>query len=144
MMWKQLNPKTASLESVYEPLLYKANQLDRPWSIAEVRLSANDIQWLRTWFTHLKPESVENWARSILMVRLGPESLASCSEMLGGVFLCIASEVCREESREDSVWPAIRKTPSISSSLRSELFLSDGQPSRLAREIIDDACMSST
>lgn len=138
-MWKQLNPKTASLESVYEPLLCKANQLDRPWSIAEVRLSANDIQWLRTWFAYLKPESVENWVKSILMVRLGPEGLASCSEMLGGVFLCIASEVCREESREDSVWPAIRKALPTSSSLRSELFLSDGQPSRLAREIIDDA-----
>jgi hypothetical protein len=105
MMWEQLDAKTASLKSVYEPLLNRAEQFSRPWSIAEARLSPNDIEWLRTWFAYLRPEIVENWVRSILRVSVGPENVASCGEMLGGVFLCIASEVCREESREDSVWP---------------------------------------
>jgi hypothetical protein len=138
-VWNQLDPKTTNLESVYEPLQYKASQMDQSWSIAEIRLSADDINWLVAWFANLKPKTVEDWTRSILMASLGPEDSASYSEMLGGALLCVASEVCRDESREDSVWPVIRKILPAPSPLRTELFLSDGQPSKLAREVIDDA-----
>ena len=46
------------------------------------------------------------------------------------------AEVCREESREDSVWPAIRSIIPKSSELRRRLFLSNGQPAPLAKDLI--------
>ena len=45
-------------------------------------------------------------------------------------------EVCREESRENSVWPAIQSILPESRALQHELFLSNGQPSSLATDAI--------
>ena len=59
--------------------------------------------------------------------------------MFGSILICAAAEVCREESREDSVWPAIRRILADSPELQGELFLSNGQPSSLTKDVITDA-----
>jgi carbamoylphosphate synthase large subunit len=57
-MWEQLDPKTANLQSIYELLLNKAEQYDHRWSIAELKLSPDDILWLKSWFADINPEVV--------------------------------------------------------------------------------------
>jgi len=60
-------------------------------------------------------------------------------QMFGSLLICAGAEVCREESREDSVWPAVRSILPDSHPLRDALFLLNGQPSPLTKDIITDA-----
>jgi hypothetical protein len=122
-MWEHLSPSNANLESVYEPLQKKADQFDRLWSIAELRLTSDDIHWLEAWFSLLKPNITKR----------------CLNEMFGGILLCLGSEICRENSTEGSVWPAIRNILPTYHPLRNELFLSNGQPSHTAKDLITNA-----
>lgn len=137
-MWMQLEPHSAKLEQVFQPLHERASEFKRMWSIAELRLAQEDVTWLRSWFESLTPESPENWI-SVLLARLGGEAFRSYRQMFGALLICAGGEVCREESREDSVWPVIRRVLPKTHPLRRELFLSNGQPSVLTKEMIADA-----
>jgi len=137
-MWENLDPSSASLASAFKPLLYQANQFGRPWSIAELRLSAVDIQWLHTWLAHVNAKDSQSWLQPVSLASLEGSFVAS-SHMLGGLLICLGAEVCREQSREDSVWPAIRNVLPPSHPFRNALFLANGQPSALAREMITGA-----
>ncbi len=135
-MWTHLEPHSAKVEQVFEPLCKKAAGYKCAWSIAELRLAEEDTRWLRSWFSCLGPENYENWAKSVMLTKLPGDSFATYRQMFGSLLICVGAEVLREESKEDSVWPAIRGIlPDV---LRRELFLSDGQPSILTKEIIVD------
>ena len=134
-MWTGLESRSANLEQVFNPLHAKAMEYDRAWSIAELKLTKDDVEWLKCWFNYLTPESTENWSNFMMQVRFE----SHYHQMLGSLLICIAAEICREECNEDSVWPTIRSILSQSHELRRELFLSNGQPSQLAKEIIASA-----
>ena len=138
-MWGHLESTSAKLEEVFEPLHKKAMEYNRPWSIAELALSGDDIKWLRTWFDALKPSSTENWIKSVMLTKLSGQGCATYRQMFGSLLICLGAEICREESREDSVWPTIRNILPWSHELRGELFLSNGQPSTLTKDLITDA-----
>ena len=138
-MWTHLEPHSAKLEQVFEPLRTKAVQFDRPWSIAELRLAKDEIDWLRCWFSYLTPESIEIWFKSVSPQKIGSEMFVTSRQMLGALFICAGAEICREESSEDSVWPAIRRILPKSHALQGELFMSNGQPTLLTKTIISDA-----
>lgn len=136
-MWVQLESHLASLEKVFDPLRVEAEKYDRAWSIAELRLKEKDVKWLKSWIGYLTPESVENWIQPIRFG--GPrETFVTRRQMFGALLICASAEICREESREGSVWPAIRNILPGSNALRGELFLSNGQPSPLTKDIISD------
>ncbi|MCG8430966.1 MAG: hypothetical protein MJA29_07325 [Candidatus Omnitrophica bacterium] len=108
----------------------KADQYDRIWSIAELKLTANDLEWLQTWFKCLPPATkIEDWDNSH-------------RQMFGSLFVCVGAELCREKSDEGSVWPIMRSILPDSHTLRRDLFLSNGQPSYLMKEIITEAARS--
>ncbi|MCK4394926.1 hypothetical protein KAX17_18670, partial [Candidatus Bipolaricaulota bacterium] len=138
-MWTHLEPHSAKLEQVFEPLHAKAAQYDHAWSIAELRLSEDDVTWLRSWFGCLTPERTGNWINSVMLAKYEDDACVTYRQMFGSLFICAGAEVCREESREDSVWPAIRSILPESHALRHELFLSNGQPSPLTKDAIADA-----
>jgi len=138
-MWTHLEPHSAKLEQVFEPLHTKAAQYDHAWSIAELRLSENDVKWLRSWFGCLTPERVENWIKSATFAKHEDGIFVTYHQMFASLLICAGAEVCREESKEDSVWPAIRSILPESHALRHELFLSNGQPSSLTKDAIADA-----
>lgn len=124
-MWDN-DPKSTSLEQAYASLFAKAN-FDQYWSLAELRLDEKDVRWLKDWFVSLKPD------HSIL---------TGSGEKLGALLLCLGEELCREKSTEDSVWPSIRNILPEFHPIRTELFLSNGQPSQLAKGIIVNAVRS--
>lgn len=138
-MWYDRKPESATLEEVFWPLHAKATGFERPWSIAELRLTDQDVQWLRSWFTHLTPESTDNWIKSVTLSRFSDESYATYRQMFGALLICAAAEACRLESNEDSVWPAVRRILPDSHVLRRKLFLSNGQPSSITKILIEDA-----
>ena len=138
-MWTHLELHSAKLEQVFEPFRAKALQFDRPWSIAELGLAKDEVDWLLRWFSHLTPESIEIWFKSVSPQKIGSEMFVTSRQMLGALFICAGAEICREESSEDSVWPAIRRILPTSYALQGELFMSNGQPTLLTKTIISDA-----
>ena len=138
-MWTHLESHSVKLEQVFEPLLIKTVQFDRSWSIAELRLTKDEIDWLLSWFSYLTPESMESWFMSVLPRKVGSETFVTSRQMLGALFICAGAEICREESSEDSVWPAIRRILPKSHALQGKLFMSNGQPTFLTKTIISDA-----
>ncbi|MFA5156986.1 MAG: hypothetical protein WC532_06305 [Candidatus Omnitrophota bacterium] len=128
-MWTHLEFHLANLEQVFEPLRIKAEQYDRAWSIAELRLADDDVKWLQSWFSCWSPQSTEKWD-------------SNYRRMFGSLFICVGAEVCREKSSEGSVWLAMRSILPESHILQRDLFLSNGQPSFLTKSIIADAVRS--
>ena len=126
------------LEQVFEPLHARAVQFDHMWSVAELRLPPDEVAWLRCWFDYLTPNSAENWG-SVLLSRVEGGLFATYRQMFGALLICAGAEVCREDSREDSVWPAIRSILPKSHALQRELFMSNGQPTPLTKGVISDA-----
>ena len=138
-MWTHLEPDSAKLEQVFEPLCARAVEFSRVWSIAELKLSEDEVAWLRRWFDCLTPETTESWFKFVLPLKAEGDTFVTYRQMFGALLMCAGAEVCREESREDSVWPVIRSILPQSHPLRQELFLSNGQPSPLAKDVIGDA-----
>ncbi len=138
-MWTHLEIDKATIENIFKPLHDKAKEYERPWSIVELLLSENDIEWLRAWLRCLTPNNTQNWVKSVMLTKLDDEGFVSYRQMFGSILICAAAEVCREESREDSVWPTIRRILADAPELQGELFLSNGQPSPLTKDVITDA-----
>lgn len=138
-MWTFLDPRSAKLEEVFKPLHDKAIEFGRLWSIAEIKITEDDISWLRSWFSHIASRSTDSWVGSEMPVKLYGDTSVSYGQMFGSLLVCAAAEVCRDESREDSVWPSIRSILPEAHPLIRELFLSNGQPSTLTKDIISDA-----
>jgi len=134
-MWEELDPHSASVDQAYAPLLAAARQRTEPWSLVELKLCKSDIQWLQQWFEYLDSARLVDWARSVRVVSMGGESVV-------GLLLCLGAETCRESGTEDSVWPIIRGLLPTSHPLKERLFLTNGQPSSLFRELIGNAVRS--
>jgi hypothetical protein len=127
-----------NIKDVFQPLYAEVikKEFKEPWSIVELQLGDRDLEWLRKWFSNLDLSITENWIRSGVQQR---DVEFSNRQMFGLLLLCIAAEVCREESREDSVWPTIKKLFSFKTSSHNDMFLSNGEPSTLLRGAITDA-----
>ena len=138
-MWTHLEPPSAKLEQVFKPMFAKAMQFDRVWSIADLRLSDDDVKWLRSWFGCLTQESTYSYIYSFLPANFELDAAITYRQMFGSLLICAGAEICREEGREDSVWPVIRGLLPEPVAIHNELFLSNGQPSSLMRYIIADA-----
>lgn len=98
------------------------------WSIAELDLCDDDINWLLHWARTLRPNSAEfclKWS--------------SYSPTFGLLFLAIAAEVCRRESDEASAFPTIRGL-GWSVETQTVLFNSQGHINTLVAQSIDAAC----
>ena len=70
-MWTHLKAHSAKLDQVFQPLYDKAEEFDRPWSIAELKLSKDDIKWLLTWLENLTSESMEYDNKYVKLVKHG-------------------------------------------------------------------------
>ena len=138
-MWTQLDRNSAPLVEVFEPLRSKAAQYDRAWSIAELELSEQDVDWLRSWFRNLPLEGTVSCIRAAVRSEQDDDSFMPHHQMLGSLLVCAGAEVCRRESSEDSIWPAVRSVLPESHRLQHDLFLSNGQPSSLTKDAIADA-----
>lgn len=138
-MWTHLDSRSAQLEQVFEPLNERAARFKVAWSIAELVLSKEDIEWLRSWFQNFASENSDDWIMPFVLMGYDCDLGISYRQMLGSLLICVGAETCRQESREDSVWPAIRNILPKSHALRSKLFLLNGQPSPLTKEVIVDA-----
>lgn len=98
------------------------------WSIAELKLSAADIDWLKTWAASLLPD------QAILNLQY-----SSRSPRFGLLFLALAAEICRRGTDESEAWPIIREA-GWHAAVRSVLFNKQGAAKPLLCHAIEGAC----
>jgi len=82
-MWTDLEPRSAGLQQVFEPLYISATQYDRMWSIAELKLAKDEVEWLRSWFSHLTLTSIRNWTNPIIPAHYSRGSSITYRQMFG-------------------------------------------------------------
>jgi hypothetical protein len=116
------------LEDVFRYFLNRFESLPTPRSVAEARITTQEIHALGLWFSERDTRMwCGTWCESASQVRLSNEIFASEREMFGALLLILASEVCRENSNEDSVWPAVTSAVQPDKRFLSPLFVG-GQP----------------
>ena len=99
------------------------------WSIAELRLSADDIAWLRAWGGSLLPD------QTLLNLHYSTRS-----PKLGLLFLALAAEVCRRETEESEAWPVIRNI-GWNPDVKAVFFNKQGAAKPLLCKAIEAACL---
>lgn len=121
------------LEDVYLHFLDKFESLQKPRSVAEARITSNELEGLKSWF--LKRLEARMWCESTCQVVLPNEASASRQEMFGALILLLASEVCRAESSEDAVWPAVNAVFKENTICYQALFVG-GQPTTICKNAL--------
>lgn len=132
-LWDGVTSTGLPLAAASEPLLRRLGALPSPSSTAELRLSTDEVSWLRAWFSQLTvvPRS---W--------LTPDALDSGSpkppELFGLLFLVLAAETVREHGDEESTWPFVQRVFPAGHTLRTRFFRRD-QPSPACKRILEAA-----
>jgi len=117
------------LEEVFLHFLNRFENLPDPRSVAEARVTSDEVWALTDWFSGQDPRMwYRMWCESTAQVRLSGEVFASRREMFGALLLIIGSELCRANSNEDSVWPAVTGVLQADRLSFAGLFVG-GQPS---------------
>jgi hypothetical protein len=119
------------LQEIFIYFATKFDLIPEPRSVAEARISQADISYLCQWFSALygKPK---NWCDRDWQEDLLDGRTASSREMFGALFVILASELCRELSTEDSVWPTVAGVMKADRLSYSILFVG-GQPTEACK-----------
>ena len=119
------------LEQVYWHFFVKLQDLSVPRSIAEARITSDELQTLQAWFDgqYGRPR---NWCDRTWQEKVEGSHTASSREMFGALFLILASEIARDHCNEESLWPGIAEKFSTNKATYSVLFESD-HPTELCK-----------
>jgi hypothetical protein len=124
------------LEEVFLHFLNRFESLPTPRSVAEARITTDESEALKLWFSGQEPRMwCRVWCESTSQVCLSEGSFASKREMFGVLLLILASEVCRASSNEDSVWPAVTAVLHADKVSFSSLFVG-GQPTTACKNAV--------
>lgn len=128
----RLHP-SMDLDGVFWHFFTKFEPLPAPRSVAEARITASEVEFLKQWFADQfgKPR---NWCDRTWQENVEGDVTASSQEMFGALFLIFASETCRDCCNEESVWPAIRFTFKANKSTYGVLFDAGGQPTNACKD----------
>ena len=126
--------RSMELEDIFLHFLKRFEKLPNPRSVAEARVTAVEIEVLSLWFSQQwgRPHM---WCESTFQSRLCNEIFASPQEMFGALLLILASEVCRANSNEDSVWPAVTAVLRTDTISFPALFVG-GQPTTACKNAV--------
>ena len=114
-------------------LSFLLKRLAVPRSVAELRLEADDVEWLRAWGSSMSVMTAR-WSEQQWL--LG-EPHSTRQQAFGLVFLALAAETARREAAEGHVWGPVRRR--LSDSAASVLF-SQGQPRQPLKDALESAC----
>jgi hypothetical protein len=119
------------LEQVYWHFFTKFQDLDVPRSVAEARISGDEIEGLQSWF-NVQYGKPRNWCDRTWQERVEGTHTASSREMFGALFLILASEIGRDHCSEESLWPSIAERFQTNKTTHSVLFGND-HPTELCK-----------
>jgi hypothetical protein len=105
---------------------------DSPRSVAQAAIPHEDLHLLIEWLSdlHKKPRMWcdDPWQRKIAGI-----GTASNQEMFGALLIVLASEVCRDKSSEEELWPAVAAVLEKDKHSFPVLFDSNRQPGTLCK-----------
>jgi len=109
------------LEHVYWHFWTKFQQLSVPRSVAEARVTTEEVRLLGEWFAgqYGRPR---NWCDRTWQEKVEGDHSASSREMFGALFLILASELGRDLCSEESLWPIIAERFETNKATHSVLF----------------------
>jgi hypothetical protein len=131
-----LNP----IEGNSELLFYKSagrlieagRKMERPWSIAELRLGSDDFAWLSSWALGLSGSIVRTYLANRHQTSKFGEIKVSYASALGLMLIAFASEAARRDATDGSLWPSVRRDssggPRFSQGADKALFNSNDYP----------------
>src|ERR1700674_1850430 len=94
---------------------------------------------------HKKPRM---WCADPWQMKIAGIGTASNQEMFGALLIILASEVCRDKSSEEEVWPAVTAVLEKEKHSFPVLFDANRQPARFTRRLrqkvpVDSTCATS-
>jgi len=125
-----LSPRM-ELEQVFWYFFVKFQRLNVPRSVSEAKISIDEVQFLEHWFADQfgKPR---NWCDRTWQEPVEEGITASNREMLGMLFLILASEICRDRCSDELIWPTIATAFAANRTTRAVLFANQ-QPTELCK-----------
>lgn len=122
------------LKDVFLHFVNRFENLPNPRSVAEARITTTEFEGLRLWFSAQEPRVwYRVWCESTSQIEFSNDIFASQREMFGALLLILASEVCRANSNEDAVWPAV--TAALDKESFPALFVG-GQPTTACKNAV--------
>jgi hypothetical protein len=131
--WHEITP-SMELEDVFLHFLSRFETLPVPRSAAEICVTSDEFGDLKLWFSEGwgKPRM---WCEDTFQIAIANQIFASRQEMFGALLLILASEVCRGNSNEDSVWPAVTAVLKADKVSFPALFVA-GQPTTACKRAL--------
>jgi hypothetical protein len=118
------------LEEVFLHFFVKFKDLQSPSSIAEASITSSEGASLQQSFS-CQYERPRHWCERTWQDKVEGNLTASSREMLGVLFLILASEIYRDQCSEDSAWPTIAEAFKANKRTQGLLFANQ-QPSEPA------------
>jgi hypothetical protein len=119
------------LEDVFLHFFTKFRGLQSPRSVAEARITSDEVASLQQWFSR-QYERPRIWCERTWQDKVDDGITASSREMLGVLFLILASEIYRDLGSEDSAWPTIAEAFTVNKKTHALLFVNQ-HPSELCK-----------
>lgn len=114
--------------------------LQNPWSTAELHLREEDYQWLKAWFESLTQASWEELT-STWRSNIAPEKNYPNSIVTGFLLICLYAEHARRFGIESNLWGTLRRL-SCEDAVRETLYSwATEQPTARHRELIQRAAI---
>lgn len=124
------------LEEVFLHFLNRFESLSEPRSVAEARVTPDEVRILTDWFSGQEPRIwYRMWCESTRQLNVSSEVIASRREMFGAVLLIFCSELCRANSNEDAVWPTVTAVLQADRLNFPALFIG-GQPTVICKDAL--------
>jgi len=137
---------SAAIAKAVTDLLRRRDErgLDRPWSIAELGLQADEFLRLSTWAAGIDVRTVRLWLGNWWTFETLPSGACySRQSCLGLLMLTFAAEAARREATEGTLWPHVRRdnsgTRRFGWEVEWELFDRSGQPTSAFKRAIESA-----
>jgi hypothetical protein len=106
-----------------------------PRSVAEARISSDELRALTDWFSDLRKKP-RMWCDDPWQMKIAGVGTASNQEMFGALLIILASEVCRDKSSEEEVWPAVTAVLDKDKHSFPVLFDANRQPGALCKKAL--------
>jgi hypothetical protein len=143
-MFSNLDPSIPSATGVaFRELLNRKNCILRgqvPWSIAELKVSSDDIQFLQNWLSSGAIVALRSASRPG-SYSLDPLKGFSNSVVCGSLLHILFSEHVRRSGNEGNYWGCIRHLP-WPEDIKYDWFGINGQPTSLHRSVLEQAAQA--
>jgi hypothetical protein len=125
----------ADLDDVFLHFHSRLEQIPAPRSVAEARITPEELSGLIRWFSDLRKKP-RMWSDDPWQRKIENGVIVSNQEMFGALLVILASEICRDTASEEEVWPAVTAVLAVDKLTFRLLFDANRQPGTLCKKAL--------